>query len=222
MNDGWITEGVAAVTAEPARIAELFPAAGRAVGREPVDPDGDPLGLVHGTLDDRAREELVAALLVALPPEDAARELGDLYRFGDDAERRGVLRGLSAADPDAEPIVNAGLDLVADALRTNDPRLVAAALGPFGARHLDQHAWRHGVLKVLFMGIPLEAIADVDRRRDDELTRMAAGLVAERRAASRDIRDDMSRLAGGGVQTTADRTPALDHTTTAHDPEQED
>jgi len=133
-----------------------------------------------------------------------------------------VLRGLSAADPDAEPIVNAGLDLVADALRTNDPRLVAAALGPFGARHLDQHAWRHGVLKVLFMGIPLEAIADVDRRRDDELTRMAAGLVAERRAASRDISDDMSRLAGGGVQTTADRTPALDHTTTAHDPEQED
>ena len=222
MNDGWITEGVAAVTAEPARIAELFPAAGRAVGREPVDPDGDPLGLVHGTLDDRAREELVAALLAALPPEDAARELGDLYRFGDDAERRGVLRGLSAADPDAEPIVNAGLDLVADALRTNDPRLVAAALGPFGARHLDQHAWRHGVLKVLFMGIPLEAIADVDRRRDDELTRMAAGLVAERRAASRDISDDMSRLAGGGIQTTADRTPALDHTTTAHDPEQED
>jgi len=222
MNDGWITEGVAAVTAEPDRIAELFPAAGRAVGREPVDPDGDPLGLVHGTLDDRAREELVAALLAALPPEDAARELGDLYRFGDDAERRGVLRGLSAADPDAEPIVNAGLDLVADALRTNDPRLVAAALGPFGARHLDQHAWRHGVLKVLFMGIPLEAIADVDRRRDDELTRMAAGLVAERRAASRDISDDMSRLAGGSVQTTADRTPALDHTTTAHDPEQED
>ncbi|MGW9184818.1 EboA domain-containing protein [Agromyces sp. NPDC055661] len=222
MNDGWITEGVAAVTAEPARIAELFPAAGRAVGREPVDPDGDPLGLVHGTLDDRAREELVAALLAALPPEDAARELGDLYRYGDDAERRGVVRGLSAADPDAEPIVNAGLDLVADALRTNDPRLVAAALGPFGARHLDQHAWRHGVLKVLFMGIPLEAIADVDRRRDDELTRMAAGLVAERRAASRDISDDMSRLAGGSVQTTADRTPALDHTTTAHDPEQED
>jgi uncharacterized protein (DUF2267 family) len=222
MNDGWITEGVAAVTAEPARIAELFPAAGRAVGREPVDPDGDPLGLVHGTLDDRAREELVAALLAALPPEDAARELGDLYRYGDDAERRGVVRGLSAADPDAEPIVNAGLDLVADALRTNDPRLVAAALGPFGARHLHQHACLHGVLKVLFMGIPLEAIADVDRRRDDELTRMAAGLVAERRAASRDISDDMSRLAGGGVLTTADRTPALDHTTTAHDPEQED
>jgi hypothetical protein len=224
MNDGWITEGVAAVAAEPARIAELFPAAGRAVGREPVDPEADPLGLVHGTLDDRAREELVAALLAALPPADAARELGDLYRYGDDAERRGVLRGLSAADPDAEAIVTSGLDLVADALRTNDPRLVAAALGPFGARHLDQHAWRHGVLKVLFMGIPLDAVADVDRRGDDELTRMAAALVAERRAASRGISDDMARLAGGGDRTTADgdRTTAHDPTTTTHDHEQED
>lgn len=195
MNDGWITEGVLAVAAEPARIAELFPAAGRAVGRDPVAPDEDPLGLVHGTSDDRAREELLGALLAALPPQDAARVVDELYRYGDDAERRGVLRGLSAADPDAEPVVAAGLALVADALRTNDPRLVAAAMGPFGALHLDQHAWRHGVLKVLFMGVPLAAVADVDRRADDELARMAAALVAERRAASRPITDDMNRLA---------------------------
>ena len=135
-----------------------------------------------------------------------------------------MLRGLSAADPHDEPVVAVGLDLVADALRTNDPRLVAAALGPFGARHLDQHAWRHGVLKVLFMGIPLDAVADVDRRGDDELTRMAAALVAERRAASRGISDDMARLAGGGDRTTADgdRTTAHDPTTTTHDHEQED
>src|SRR3546814_10834177 len=36
-------------------------------------------------------------------------------------------------------LVAAGLDLAADALRTNDPSLVAAAVGPFGSRHLDQH-----------------------------------------------------------------------------------
>ena len=195
MNDGWITEGRLAVAAEPARIAELFPAAGRAVGREPVSPGDDPLGLVHGTADDRAREELLGALLAALPPQDAARAVDELYRYGDDAERRGVLRGLGVADPDAEPLVAVGLELVGDALRTNDPRLVAAAMGRFGARHLDQHAWRHGVLKVLFMGLPLEAVADVDRRADDELARMAAALVAERRAASRPITDDMTRLA---------------------------
>lgn len=201
MNDGWIHDGVLAVGAEPTRIAELFPAAGRAVGRDPVAAD-DPLGLVHGTVDDRAREELLGALLAALPPEGAATAVDELYRFGDDAERRGVLRGLSAADPHDEPVVAVGLDLVADALRTNDPRLVAAALGPFSARHLDQHAWRHGVLKALFMGIPLAAVADLDGRADDELARMAAALVAERRAASRDITDDMTRLATARTRTT--------------------
>ncbi|MFD4421098.1 EboA domain-containing protein [Agromyces sp. NPDC058484] len=201
MNDGWIHESVLAIAAEPARVAELFPAAGRAVGRDPLAPDDDPLGLVHGTLDDRAREELLRATLAALPPQDAARAIDELYRFGDDAERRGVLRGLGAAGaagpagPEAAPIVAVGLDLVADALRTNDPRLVAAALGPFAARHLDQHSWRHGVLKALFMGIPLAAVSGLERRADGELARMVAALVAERRAASRPITDDMTRLA---------------------------
>ncbi len=203
MNDAWIDDGARAIAAEPARIAELFPAAGRAVGRDPVDPDGDPLGVVHGTLDDRAREELLRALLTALPPEAAATAVEELYRYGDDAERRGVLRGLSAAQPDSALLQQAGLALVADALRTNDPRLVAAAMGPFGARHLDQHAWRHGVLKVLFMGLPLRVVAELDRRADDELARMAAALVAERRAASRPISDDMSRLATTAGVTTA-------------------
>ncbi len=201
MND-WIRDGARAIAAEPARIAELFPAAGRGVGRDPVEPVGDPLGVVHGTLDDRAREELLRALLTALPPAAAASAVEELYRYGDDAERRGVLRGLNAVDLDSEPLRRAGRELLADALRTNDPRLVAAAMGRFAARHLDQHAWRHGVLKVLFMGLPLEVVAELDRRADDELARMAAALVAERRAASRPITDDMSRLAAAASATT--------------------
>lgn len=192
---GWTAEAVRTVAAEPDRIAELFPAAGRAVGRDPVAPDGDPLGLVHGTADDVAREQLVAALLAAVPPEPAARSLAELYRYGDDAERRGVLRGLNASVPGDAALVAAGLDLVADALRTNDPRLVAAAMGRFASTHLDQHGWRHGVLKTLFMGIPLAAVDGLAVRADDELTRMAAALVAERRAASRPISDDLARLA---------------------------
>lgn len=210
MNDGWVHDGVLAVTAEPARIAELFPAAGREVGRDPVEPDRDPFGVVHGTRDDRAREELLVALLAALPAEEAARAIDELYRYGDDAERRGVLRGLSAADPDSASLVAAGLELVVDALRTNDPRLVAAAMGPFGGRQLDQHAWRHGVLKVLFMGLPLEVVAGLDRRADDELARMAGALVAERRAASRPVTDDMQRLAAPTTTTTTTDDPSED------------
>lgn len=229
MTHPWTAEAVRLIADEPDRIAELFPAAGREVGRAPLSPEADPLGLTAGTSDDVARESLVAALLRALPPAAAATELADLYRYGDDAEQRGVLRGLGSAEtagliagarargadasggddapgppPEAsvdttmlDPVVATGLGLVAEALRSNDPRLVAAALGPFAAVHLDQHSWRHGVLKALFMGIPLDAVAGLDRRADAEVARMAAGLVAERRAACRDVTDDMTRLAAG-------------------------
>lgn len=195
MTNQWTIDAVREVAAEPQRIVVLFPAAGRAVGRAPLDPAGDPLGVRLGTVDDGARAELVRALLRALPPADSAEQLGDLYRHGDDAERRGVLCGLNAATGTPPEVVAAGLELVSDALRTNDPRLVAAALGSFAAEHLDQHAWRHGVLKALFMGIPLDVVAGLDRRADDELARMAVGLVDERRAAGRSVSDDMRRLA---------------------------
>ncbi|WP_211215454.1 EboA domain-containing protein [Agromyces subbeticus] len=215
MTHPWTIAAVDDVTAEPQRISALFPAAGRSVGRDPIEPDADPLGLVHGTDDDAARAALVQALIAAVDAETAGAALTDLYRHGDDAERRGVLCGLNAeaalatpartepalAEPAlAEPIAAAGRELVADALRTNDPRLVAAALGAFAAAHLDQHGWRHGVLKALFMGIPLEAAAGIDERGDAELARMAAALIAERRAAGRDINADMTRLAT--IQTT--------------------
>ena len=209
MTNTWTANAVTEITGEPARIAVLFPAAGRAVGREPVDPAADPLGLRHGTTDDAAREQLVGALLAAVPAAEAATSLGDLYRYGDDAERRGVLRGLNAAPEaarDAAAVVDAGLELVADALRTNDPRLVAAALGDFAGAHLDDHAWRHGVLKVLFMGIPVDVVARLDERADAELARMAAGLVAERQAAGREINDDMRRVADLSTVLTSSTT----------------
>ena len=202
MTNPWTANAVTDITAEPQRIAVLFPAAGRAVGREPVDPAADPLGLRYGTADDLAREQLVAALLAALPADAAATVVGELYRYGDDAERRGVLRGLNAAPDLPQPLVGTGLDLVADALRTNDPRLVAAAVGDFAGTHLDDHAWRHGVLKVLFMGIPVDVVARLDDRADTELARMAAGLIAERRAAGREINDDMRLVADLSITST--------------------
>jgi len=195
MTNQWTIDAVREVTAEPQRIVVLFPAVGRAVGRAPIDPSGDPLGVRRGTVDDGARAQLVGALVTAMPPAESAAQLGDLYRHGDDAERRGVLCGLNAAPGAPAAVVAVGLELVSDALRTNDPRLVAAALGSFAAEHLDQHAWRHGVLKALFMGIPLDVVAGLERRADDELARMAVGLIDERRAAGRTVSDDMLRLA---------------------------
>jgi L-ribulose-5-phosphate 3-epimerase len=187
----WLVEAEQRVRAEPAAVRTLFPAVGRKVGRDPLRPESDPQGLVHGTVDDLARVRLLAVLADVLPPADLAREVADLYRYGDDAERRGVLRGLPSL-PDE--LAQAGVDIVNDALRANDIRLVAAALGPFAAKHLDAHAWRHGVLKCLFVGVPLAAVADLDRRADAELLRMVSDYADERRAAGRAVPVDAQRL----------------------------
>lgn len=181
----WLDRGAAAVRDEPAAIRTLFPAAGREVGRAPTHPETDPQGLVHGTVDDAAR----VRLLGALDPDALAAEVPDLYRYGDDAEKRGVLRGLA---PTGVP-AGIGVPLVQDALRANDIRLVAAAMGPY-ATNLDDHSWRHGVLKCLFVGVPLDAVAGWRHRADPELRRMVADYAAERTAAGREVPADARRL----------------------------
>ncbi|WP_434091404.1 EboA domain-containing protein [Streptomyces bluensis] len=114
-----------------------------------------------------------------------------VYRQGTAAERRAVLHALPhlVPGPDAVPIVE-------DALRTNDTRLVAAALGPYAARHLDAHNWRHGVLKCLFTGVPVDEVADLARRAraDAELARMLGDYADERTAAGRPVPEDLYRV----------------------------
>ncbi|MCX4820454.1 EboA domain-containing protein [Streptomyces sp. NBC_01142] len=114
-----------------------------------------------------------------------------LYQQGTAAERRAVLLALHSLV--GSP---AALPLLEDALRTNDTRLVAAAVGPYAAAHLDAHAWRHAVLKCLFTGVPVDAVADLERRAagDGELARMLADYGAERTAAGRTVPSDLPRV----------------------------
>ncbi|SDH86597.1 Sugar phosphate isomerase/epimerase [Actinokineospora alba] len=168
----WLVAAERSVRSAPDSIRVLFPAAGRHVGR---------------AVDDVARTRLLVAYAAAVEAEELGRELTALYRHGDDAERRGVLHALSEVGGLA-PV--AGVEIVKDALRANDTSLVAAALGPFAADHLDQHSWRHGVLKCLFTSIPLAAVAGLDRRVDGELLRMVDAFAEERRAAGRAVPDD--------------------------------
>lgn len=187
----WLVDAEQKVRRDPKSIAALFPAVGRKVGRAPLRPETDPQGLVHGTVDDLARTRLLAVLSEVLEPEKVADEVAQLYRYGDDAERRGVLRGLAAL---RAPTAATGLELVKDALRANDIRLVAAAMGDFAAKHLDAHSWRHGVLKCLFVGVPLAAVSELDGRTDAELLRMVGDYAEERRAAGREVPADAVRM----------------------------
>src|SRR3954468_377662 len=85
----WLREASAAVAADPAAIRSRFPMVGRKVGREPLDADADPADVHAWTVDDAARTVLLVAM-----GEAAEGELAELYRYGDAAERRGVLRAL--------------------------------------------------------------------------------------------------------------------------------
>ncbi|MEV5802425.1 EboA domain-containing protein [Streptomyces collinus] len=133
-----------------------------------------------------------AARVLILHAADAdPAALTRVYRQGTAAERRAVLHALPhlVPGPDAVPLVE-------DALRTNDTRLVAAAVGPYAARHLDQHAWRHAVLKCLFTGVPVDAVSGLAERAhsDAELARMLADFAAERTAAGRPVPSGLYRV----------------------------
>ncbi|MFJ7159110.1 EboA domain-containing protein [Streptomyces sp. NPDC101118] len=136
-----------------------------------------------------APDEARILLLVAVRPADGT--VVRLYRQGSAAERRAVLRALPYLDLDPAQ----GVPLVEDALRANDTHLVAAAVGPYAARHLTAHTWRHAVLKCLFTGVPLAVVAALaDRARGDaELARMLTDYAAERTAAGRTVPADLRR-----------------------------
>jgi hypothetical protein len=185
---------------DPVRVRVLHPSAARVVGRGPLVP-ADPGGVLGPTLDDAVRAVLVEALGDGLAGDRVrlVEETSDLYRYGDADEKRAVLRALPVLD-----VGDQALPLVADALRTNDVRLVAAALGPYGGRHLDDQAWRQGVLKCLFVGVPLTAVARLDERRDEELARMVAAYCYERIAAGRDVPDDVWLVLTGHAEVLDD------------------
>jgi uncharacterized protein (DUF2267 family) len=179
-----VAAAVAQVAADPGRIDVLFPAARRLAVREGLDAD-----------------EARAGLLLALPGDaDAVADaVARVYHQGDPAEKHAVLAALPRLDDEREArIGDAALPLVRDALRTNDTRLVAAAMGPYAERHLDDAAWRQAVLKLVFMGVPVSVVSGLERRADDELARMASDFADERRAAGRVVPTDVDLLLGPG------------------------
>ncbi len=171
---------LAGLAAEPTTLSRVFPAAARRTARGELG-DGGP------RIEDAVRVELVMAAASRLEPDALLDELSQLYRYGDADEKRAVLLALSALD---DPGVD-GSAMLLDALRTNDVRLVAAAMGPH-AHRLAAHDWRHGVLKCLFIGVPLRGVADLAQRADADLRAMVRRYVDEREAAGRPVPGDVA------------------------------
>lgn len=134
--------------------------------------------------------DAVRVLILHAARADPA-SLARVYFQGTAEERRAVLHALPhlVPGPDAVPLLE-------DALRTHDTRLLAAAVGPYAARHLGAHAWRHAVLKCLFTGVSVEEVAALEQRAraDAELARMLGDYAAERTAADRPVPRDLQRV----------------------------
>jgi hypothetical protein len=198
----WLADALLQVARRPAAVAGLFPSVSGRCGRGPL-PDPGP-ELAGWTIDDAARVLLLSAM--PLSGTALSREIGALYRYGDAAEKRAVLRALPGLD-----IGDGGVNLLHDAIRTNDPRLVAAALGPY-ASHLDDDMWRQAVLKCVFMDIPLTVVTGLAERADSELRRMLADLAAERHAAGQAMPADavalLTALTGGPPMAPPDEKEA--------------
>jgi hypothetical protein len=173
----WLREASAAVAADPTAIRSRFPMVGRKVGRGPLHPGDSPDDVHAWTVDDAAR-----TLLLLAAGEAAEGELAELYRYGDAAERRAILRALPYLD-----IGDRGLYLVDDAIRTNDTRLIAAALGPYATEHLSDAAYDQAMLKCVFVGVPITPLDGIPARVTPDGARMLAALVHERVAAGRDV-----------------------------------
>ena len=129
------------------------------------------------TVEDAAR-----VLLLLAAGDRAEAELAELYRFGDAAERRGVLQALPYLD-----IEDRGLALVDDAIRTNDTRLIAAALGPYATKYLSDEQYDQAVLKCVFVGVPITGLDGIPSRVTPDGARMLGAFVHERVAAGRDL-----------------------------------
>ncbi|MBO4259343.1 EboA domain-containing protein, partial [Streptomyces griseorubiginosus] len=178
----WLDESVARIAARPDAVRALFPAARRRCGQARLDE--------HWTTDEAAR----AVLLAALPLRGGALadEVAGLYRHGDPAEQRAILRSLPLLSaPDDDPFHTLALALIREALRANDTSVVEAALGPYAAARLPDADYRQAVLKCVFLDVPLARVAGLDTRADHELARMLADFAHERIAAGRDVPPDV-------------------------------
>lgn len=173
----WLRDVTAELREKPDAIRVRFPTVGRKVGREPLHPLADPSDVHAWTIDDGARTLLLIAL-----GEAAEAELTELYRYGDADERRGILRALPYLG-----LGDRGLGLTEDAIRTNDTRLIAAALGRYATEHLPHAAYDQAVLKCVFVGVPITGLDGVPERVTPEGARMLSAFVLERVAAGRDV-----------------------------------
>ena len=146
----------------------------------------------HGEAAESVRRALLCDASRALEPARFERLIQACWRRGDVAERCAVLRALpDLADPARHlPIASSGV-------RTNVLPIfeAIAAENRYPAAHFSDDQLNQMVIKAIFLGVRVDRIVDLDRRKSPTLARMAADFASERRAAGRPVPPDAISLA---------------------------
>jgi hypothetical protein len=173
-----------------------YPLAPSATAAAAIREAGGPERLDGWSLDHAGR---VALLLKAVASAEASEHVAmveDLFYRGETREKQAVLRALPFL-PEPPRFVPLGVE----ACRTNSKEEFdsIATDNPFAADHFSDNHFNQMVLKAIFMGTPVARIVGLEKRATRDLSRMASDYAAERRAASREVPDDVGyvvRLAG--------------------------
>ncbi|HSN98566.1 MAG TPA: EboA domain-containing protein [Candidatus Nanopelagicales bacterium] len=184
-------------------LAELA-GAPRWLGKAPIQLDTAEQEALRATgvtwpldgwpLDQLGRVAMLAIASTRLAPSEIEHVIADVHRQGESRERQALLRALPLMLM-PERFVGVAID----ACRTNElPVFEAIACeNPYPADHFPDLHWNQLVLKALFLGVALERIVGLERRRTAELARMAEGYASERRAAGRSVPADIDRILRG-------------------------
>lgn len=143
------------------------------------------------TLDELLRALLLVRAASMLAPDVFQQLVEETYAYGDNRERRAVLRSFALL-PQPERFVA----LAVEACRSSiEPLFEAVACeNPYPAAYFPELNFNQMVLKALFIGVPLPRVMGLGRRITPELRRMAADYGSERRAAGRSAPPDIEWL----------------------------
>jgi hypothetical protein len=141
---------------------------------------------------DFARAALLLRMLQDASPGEVPILVHEIYRTGDNGERQAVLRSLLLL-PGPERFLATAIE----ACRTSvqDVFDAIALDNAYPARFFPELNFNQMVLKALFTGRPLIRVVGLDARRNARLTQMAKDYASERRAAGRNVPEDIALVA---------------------------
>ena len=147
--------------------------------------------LKNSTLEEIGRATLLLRATECLPPEAHITFVDEVYRLGDNYERKALLRALSSLpDPDRF------LSTAVEACRTNVSTVFEAITcdNPYPFHYFPDLHFNQMVLKALFIGTSLARVVGLSQRITADLIYMAKDFANERRAAGRVVPEDVALI----------------------------